>query len=187
VKSFRRKQLIMRTILITALSVLSVLSVLTVSAQPAAADDPDAVPYGQAWDDARISGCETPYRTGVLGQYGAQGYFIDGCTASTRCPVAGAGGLVKFCIATGYSRIQTQNFAGHYVTMNSRVRRFSLNAALIDWHDASCGPERDLCSTSIDTILLPGQLASTQCNGVRENAYNTAFVMCQIYVEYRWI
>jgi len=169
----------MRTIFITALAVLAALAV---SAQPATADDPDAIPSQRNWDDAESRECVTPWRTGVLGQYGAQGFFIDGCTVRVWCPPTG----VRWCEVTGGGFIQTQVYAGHRLTLNSRVRRFSSNGSVIDWQDRTCGGSPDICvAPAIVTTLLPGESASEQCNGVRENRVNTAEVRCSIFMEYK--
>jgi hypothetical protein len=87
---------------------------------------------------------------------------------------------------TGNGYIQTQAVAGHRVTLNSRVRRFFSNGTLIGWQDTNCGGSPDICSApAINTILGPGQSASEQCNGVRENRANSASVLCSIFIEYQ--
>jgi hypothetical protein len=176
VRAALRERRITRTILIAALAVVAALAI---SEQPAAADDPGAVTREQNWSDGQLRDCSTPWRTGVLGQYGAQGYFIDGCTVTVWCPES------TQCKVTGFGYIQTANYVGHYVTLNSRLRSFSRNGAIIGWQDKSCGRSLDICTApSSTTILEPGQSASEQCNGVRENAINTASVLCQIFMEY---
>src|SRR6478672_2958759 len=64
----------------SVLAVLFVVFALAVTAQPAAADDPGATYFPHDYDtvpNADIVTCYTPYRTGVLYQYGAWGYFVD--------------------------------------------------------------------------------------------------------------
>jgi hypothetical protein len=173
-----RKRRITRTILITTLTALTALAI---SAQPAAADDPGATTVQQDWPDAQSRYCVTPWRIGVLGQYGAQGYFIDGCTVTVWCPPEHARG----CRITGGGNIQTHDYVGHRVTLNSRVRHFFANGTVIGWQDTTCGGSPDICAApSITAILEPGQSASEQCNGVRENRINSASVLCSIFMEY---
>jgi hypothetical protein len=115
----------------------------------------------------------------VLGQYGAWGYYIDGCTVMAWCP-----SWTVRCRATGYGTISTYASLGHRVTMNSRVRGFSTSGALLGWEDRSCAGIKYCQPTGIVRYLAPGQAASEQCNGVRENAPNTAQVRCSLYLEY---
>jgi hypothetical protein len=165
-----------RTVLIATLAVVMVSAL---NAQPAAADDPGAVTRHQQWADAELRDCVTPYRVGVLGEHGAPGYFIDGCTVTLWCPPE------RRCNVRGDGFIQTQRYAGHWVTLNSRLRTFRSDGSLIGWQDRSCGRTVDICSApTMTAVLESGQAASEQCNGVRENAPNTASVLCQVYLEY---
>jgi len=68
---------------ITAL--LLALAAVGATAQTAAADthaDFQVIPYGAS----KIFKCITDQQVGVLGQYDAWGYYIDGCTVELYCP-----------------------------------------------------------------------------------------------------
>ena len=72
---------------IATVSAFAALAVAGVSAGPAAADDPN-VRYSQGGTlgGSNYTSCETQMKRGVLGQYGAAGYFLDGCTVTRGCP-----------------------------------------------------------------------------------------------------
>ena len=56
-------------------------------ASPASADDPNATYLqGGTTGASRTLSCQTKYKPGVLGQYGAWGNYIDGCTVKLDCP-----------------------------------------------------------------------------------------------------
>ena len=172
-----------RGVVRSMLAVLLVLFALAVTAQPAAADDPGATYFPHDYDsvpNADIVTCYTPFRTGVLYQYGAWGYFVDGCTVKAWCP-----NYATRCRATGFGVISTYYDRGHRVTLNSRVRGFASNGAVLGWEDRSCAGYK-YCEVypGIVRYILPGQAASEQCNGVRENAPNIAQVRCQLFLEY---
>ena len=73
---------------------------------------------------SRTLSCQTQYKPGVYGQYGAGGYFIDGCTVKLDLP--GEHGPVPRpqCDIISYSFIDTNTYRGDRVTMNARIRRF---------------------------------------------------------------
>ena len=109
------------------------------AASPAAADDPN-VSYsnGGTMGFSRSLGCATTYKTGVLGQYGASGYYIDGCTVKLDCPVSTGLITVKQCNVSNYAFIDTYYHRGDRVTMNARIRRLSASGSVYSWSDKSC-------------------------------------------------
>lgn len=152
---------------------------VAVTARPAAADDPTAAHWRYDGVNRELIGCNTQYRTGVLGQYGAAGYYQDGCTARAWCP-----NYTRVCKVTGDAWIGTYSTLNHWVTLNSRVRTFNTNGGLIGWQDTSCASHNYCASTPLTAWLRPGESASEQCNGVRAPAPNSASVRCHILVEY---
>ncbi|WP_433618449.1 hypothetical protein ACQP2P_21170 [Dactylosporangium sp. CA-139114] len=168
----------MRKFLTAVLSVLATVTLLTAGSSPAAADDAGAAQWHYFGQNTETIGCTTPYRTGVLGQYGAWGYFIDGCTARGYCPT-----WTRSCRMTGEGWIGTYNSLGHQVTLNSRLTRRAANGAVLGWQDMSCISVNYCTPTPIVVYIAPGQSVSEQCNGVRANAVNTASVRCHVYLE----
>ena len=56
------------------------------AAQPAAADDTYTIQTTKdSWGWNTTQECFTPWREGVVGQYGAWGAYHDGCTVLLRC------------------------------------------------------------------------------------------------------
>jgi len=156
------------------------------AAGPAAADDPN-VSYsnGGTMGFSRSYGCVTNYKTGVLGQYGASGYYIDGCTVKLDCPANTGLIPVKQCDVSNYSFIDTYYHRGDRVTMNARIRRFSTSGSVYSWSDRSCSGI-DRCEVTDTSVIYPGQSASVQCNGVREaKAYNWAKDYCSVKLSYQ--
>jgi hypothetical protein len=156
---------------------------LAASAQPAAADDPGAWHKTTYHDYSQgvTSTCDTPYRTGVHGQYGAWGSFIDGCTTRASCA-----SFATRCKVTAYSRITSGVHNGQYVTLNTKLRRFYSSGAVIGWQDNSCG-DANRCPAFLTAEIAPNQSVSNQCNGVRQTlANNTATVHCELIVQYLW-
>jgi hypothetical protein len=153
----------------------ALLASLGTIASPAAADDPGAKTYwryDQQTSDY-LSPCYTPFRTGVPGQYGAWGNYIDGCTVRYTCPT-----YVSNCGAIGSGGLRTMDRLGHRVSANMRIRLFSASGASLGWQDASCSGQNDCSTQERSFYLRPGQSASVQCNGVRESLPNTGSVSC---------
>ena len=76
----------MRKTLATLAAVAAGAAAFGTVAGPASADDPN-VTYsngGNARGFSHAYGCATKYKSGVDGQYGAWGNFIDGCTREAR-------------------------------------------------------------------------------------------------------
>jgi hypothetical protein len=162
-------------------------------ASPASADDPN-VTYlqGGTMSASRILSCQTQYKTGVYGQYGAWGYFIDGCTVKLDCPVNTGLYNTRYCDILSYSFIDTKNHRGDRVTMNSRIRRFDAAGNTLGWQDKSCDSSSvgsaDRCEVNDTSWISPGQSATVQCNGVRQwRLYdgNSAKDYCSIQLRYR--
>jgi hypothetical protein len=125
-------------------------------------------------------GCETYPAVGNLGQYGAWGYFVDGCTRKVTCPQ-----LKRNCQITGWSTIKVKIPHGEQVTMNSRIRSFNTAGAVTRWWDASCIGYADTCRVDHAPITIaPGESASVQCNGVHAytgyGSYYQAVDACHI-------
>jgi hypothetical protein len=164
------------------LTAVAAMAVMAVMAQPAAADDPGATPFRFTNNNNELVGCSTPYRTGVFGQYGANGYFHDGCTAKAYCA-----SYARWCKVTGVGSIGVSNTNGTYMTLNAKLRRFYRSGAINGWEDGSCA-DYNSCSRTLNANLLSSQAASIQCNGVRQNVPtpNTAYVRCHVFVEYMY-
>ena len=166
----------MRAMRKTITSLLA-LGALAVAAQPAAADDPAATTTTTDYGSGVTSTCQTPDKIGVDGQYGAWGYYIDGCTVRLTCTnVAGN------CKVSSRSIITTETWAGHRVTLNSRIRIYGTDGSLRTWRDRSCEGTNQ-CTAQDATWMYPGESASVQCNGVRAIASNRGRVRCQVNVQ----
>jgi hypothetical protein len=168
-----------RTILITLASA----AVLAATAQPALADDPGAVPWTHFGTNNEVRTCALPEpRTGVEGQFGALGYFVDGCTTKAYCP-----SYARWCRVTSTGNHAVSNTNGTYVTLNSRLRRFNSNGTVRGWQDGNCGSWNS-CGVELRGAVLGGQAASTQCNGVRRKyaIANKSMIRCTIFLEYQY-
>ena len=142
-------------------------------AQPASAAYYDNVDYGLG----SYQTCSPDYQTGVQGQYGAWGNYIDGCTVRLACAnVAGN------CKVSSRSTITTENWAGQRVTLNSRIRIHGTDGSVRTWRDRSCDGT-NVCTAQDATWMYPGESASVQCNGVRATAPNRGRVRCQVQVQ----
>ena len=109
--------------------------------------------------------CSTPWQTGgTYGAFGAQGFYIDGCTARVTCP-----SYARWCSVHGNGTIADYNYA--YDSMNARLRMYDSRGSLLGFKDTSCpnpGYGYRGCTTSrLDGTLGPGGTATVQCNGVR--------------------
>jgi hypothetical protein len=156
------------------ISSLLAVAALAVAAQPAAADDPAAATTTSDYGSGVTSTCQTPSRVGVFGQYGAWGYFVDGCTVRLTCPA-----YLQVCAANAESRIVSEPFRGQRVTLNSRLRAFSSSGLVIWYRDTSCD-NAGSCGTADLVHIRGGQSASVQCNGVRGGGHNRATVACTL-------
>ncbi|TML98616.1 MAG: hypothetical protein E6G10_22180 [Actinobacteria bacterium] len=165
---------------ITAL--LLALAAVGATAQTAAADthaDFQVIPYGAS----KIFKCITDQQVGVLGQYDAWGYYIDGCTVELYCPPSNT---TTTCVAWEASTISTESTRGQRVTQNARLRVINPMTGDVVWfRDQSCSGINS-CSNSDAVRIQTGQKASVQCNGVRENAMvnNRAYNTCEIRMDY---
>jgi hypothetical protein len=174
----------MRKTIITLAAVVGTMAAFGGAAGPAAADDPNARHhYGDPMYTAPGSTqrvCDTPYKPGISGQYGAWGYFVDGCTTvSVPCSgqvFAGYSGSTpiytqpRYCSGvSSKGKIDTYFARGERVTLNARLRVFNSSGQVIWYRDKSCEGV-DTCSVSdlYPSILYPGQSTSLQCNGVRQ-------------------
>ena len=175
----------MRKTLITLATVV-VAALSLGAASSASADDPN-VTYSSGGTPGFSStyGCATQYKSGVFGQYGAWGSFIDGCTVKLACPVNTGLMAVQRCDVGGYSFIETYYYRGERVTMNARIRRFEAGGRVYGWSDRSCDlPNR--CEVNDSSVIAPGQSASVQCNGVRAATVgNWARAYCSVKLSYR--
>lgn len=168
----------MRKSIATVAAVIAVLVAFGGAAGTAAADDPGAwnyysTSYSTPYSLSYSGGCQTPYKTGVFGQYGAWGYYIDGCTTvMLECPAK-----YSRCEVLDRSFIKTEYWRGDRVTMNSRVRVFGSAGQLLGWRDASCAGV-DTCANNQLVYLNGGEKATIQCNGVRQATSNRASDLC---------
>ena len=168
----------MRKSIATIAAVIAAVVAFGGAAGTAAADDPSAshyysTSYSTPYSLSYSGGCKTPYKTGVFGQYGAWGYYIDGCTTvMLECPAQ-----YSRCEVSDRSFITTEYWRGDRVTMNSRVRVFSSAGQLLGWTDSSCAGV-DTCANNRLVYLNGGQKATIQCNGVRQATSNSARDYC---------
>jgi hypothetical protein len=113
-----------------------------------------------------------PFRTAAdprsgaapLASYGAQGFFIDGCTSPrVYCPWG------RVCVVNTANNIDTRQHYGHWMTQNARVRVFNSSGQVRWQHDKSCG-NTNMCSNyDYYAYIYGGESATSQCNGVRDN------------------
>jgi len=153
----------MHKILMTLLAVAA----LGATAQSAMADDPDAGSSDSTMANGIGRQCQTPFRDGVQGQYGAWGNYVDGCTVVLQCPED------RTCEAESQGWMQTNTWdddgVGDRVTANARLSVFSRQFPFprVWRHDVSCAGA-ELCIASDQTRVEGGEFAQVQCNGVRE-------------------
>jgi surface antigen len=174
----------MRKTLATLAAVAAAAAAFGTVASPASADDPNATTsYGYNPGVFYAYSCATSFKSGVQGQYGAWGNFVDGCTtARVSCPAD-----VQRCDVNGDSFIENYYKRHERVTMNSRIRRWDAGVHLYGWSDKSCGDSyNDRCEVHDTSVLAAGQSATVQCNGVRAStAGNSAMDYCGIKLTYR--
>jgi hypothetical protein len=171
---------------IATLSALAALAVAGVSAGPAAADDPNVIYYhGGTLGGSQNLSCQTQMKRGVLGQYGAGGYYLDGCTVKLDCPRDFLGAPVQYCLANSQTTITTSIPRGDQVTMNGRIRTFNSAGQVTGWSDKSCAGAGS-CTTTDSMIISPGGAASVQCNGVRAPTWdNLGRIKCFVEMKRR--
>lgn len=149
------------------------IAALAALAPPAAADTSASFSNGTGY-----SRCETVWQYGTLYAYGAWGRYIDGCTASARCPYP-AGCVLQ----TAYGHLQ------HYTpqsnqrsTCNSRLRVFTAAGYLRFSQDRS-GTDYAWCNASHSgalPVLSYGETATMQANGVRNDVSAYARIISHI-------
>lgn len=161
----------MRTIRAAIAVAVAALSLTAGASSASAAFAENGVDYGTGI----FSTCSPDYQPGVLGQYGASGYYISGCSMRLTCTGT------ALCRVSERSTITTENFVGHSVTLNTRIRYISSAGAVTGWRDKSCAGT-NYCRAEDETYISPGQSASVECNGVRQNAPNRGRVRCQIHL-----
>jgi hypothetical protein len=155
----------MRKTIATLAALAAGVAVFGVTAGTAAADVANPIvkyESGPGWSKAT---CQNFQTRGVYGQYGANGWFIDGCTVSLACYSPRGCGVST---STSISGLRSR---GYRVTQNARLRRFNSSGAVYGWSDKSCAGI-DTCTTNDGSAIAPGQRASIQCNGVLEAPYS---------------
>jgi hypothetical protein len=127
--------------------------------------------------------CATSWQTGSL--ISSNVYFIDGCTTwRIPCPtMAGAFPRpVIRCRVAISADIETYNYMGAKVTMNAKLRSFSVSGATT-WIDRSCAGVNH-CAIGGPAAgyldLKPGDSATTQCNGTKDLAVESARDHCAV-------
>jgi hypothetical protein len=144
-----------------------------VAASPAAADNLASTTTQSQDANSLTATCTSPYAVGVKGQFGADGYFVDGCSTGVVCQA-------DSCDVTTVSSIEDESRDGIRVTQNSRIRRFDTSGNKIDHRDASCDG-LDSCEIRDTATVTRGQSASVQCNGTRRTGDdNRSQNVCQI-------
>jgi hypothetical protein len=166
--------------------VLIVLAVTVIAftglAGVAAADDPNPYINGQRGANYEWASCTSRETVGVLGQYGAQGFYIDGCTSPrVYCPWG------RVCVVNTTNYIDTrQHYARNFVTQNARVRVFN-SSGYVRWHhDKSCGNTSTCWNHDSYAYIYGGESATSQCNGVRDRngMGSVAWNYCEVKVTY---
>jgi hypothetical protein len=144
----------MRNLLIAAAAALTLISA---TAATASADDP----YATTTTTANSARCTTPPKYGVYQQYGASGWYVDGCTARITCPAR-----VAYCYARSSTYMKNSPYISSAVYENARLRLVEPDGRVSWFRDKSCHL-LDYCSTSDEVYFNPGQTATIQCNGTR--------------------
>jgi surface antigen len=173
----------MRKTIATLAAVAAAAAAFGTIASPASADDPNATTsYGYNPGVFYAYSCATTFKSGVYGQYGAWGNFIDGCTAGRLvCPAN-----VQRCDVNGDSFIENYYHRNERVTMNSTIWRYDAGVHYYARSDKSCNSYYDRCDVHDTSVLAAGQSASVQCNGVRAaTAGNSAMDYCGVKLTYR--
>ena len=115
----------------------------------------------------------------MLGQWGAWGYYVDGCTVRLGCPSTRA-----WCLAERRTNFGTFRQIGLKVTQNARLRAFN-NAGQVTWfNDGSCSGIDSCATPSARVYIAGGQSASVQCNGVQAQPQQQGVNVCRIDMWY---
>jgi hypothetical protein len=168
----------MRKTIITLAAVVAGVAAFGTTAGPAAADVPNphyTYHSGPGWTTAS---CQNWQSRGVFGQYGANGWFIDGCTVSLPCNAP------RGCVVNTHTSIDGLRSSSYRVTQNARLRRITSSGQVYGWSDKSCA-DIGSCYTQDSSVLAAGQRASIQCNGVLEapsNRTGDMINLCRITV-----
>src|SRR3954454_24453870 len=172
----------MRKTLATLAAVAAAAAAFGTVASPASADDPNPTPSWQQQPGvSETYGCFTMYKSGVYGQYGAWGNFIDGCTVSLRCPAD-----VQRCDVNADSFIENYYHRNERVTMNQVTWRYDAGAHYYARSDRSCNGYYDRCDVHDTSVIAAGQYATVRCNGVRAaTSGNQAMDRCGLKRMYR--
>lgn len=155
----------MRKTIITLAAVVASVAAFGSTAGTAAADVANPIvkyESGPGWSKAS---CQNFQTRGVFGQYGAQGYFIDGCTVSLGCYSP------RGCSVNTYTGISGLRASPYVVTQNARLRRIDTTGGVYGWSDRSCAA-LGRCTTEDSTVIGYLQRASIQCNGVLQAPSN---------------
>jgi hypothetical protein len=164
----------MRKTIASLAAVAATIAAFGATAGTAAADDPNARHhFGDGMyvpPNSTNHVCDTPYKRGILGQYGAWAYFVDGCTTTRNtCSGSTQSGPTRYCTAGGTGRISTYYARGERVTLNARLRVFDGSGRLISSRDTSCaGVDSCYAFDFQPGTVSVGQSISVQCNGVRQ-------------------
>jgi hypothetical protein len=154
----------MRKIALLALTAAAFAS----AAGTASADVPNAKVQTFPGTTQTYQVCDTPYAYGLAFAYGAWGDYIDGCTVRLTCPSLNK----RPCTVISDASISAEIWGrDSRVTQNARMRIFATpTTQTVSWfRDRSCASAYSYCESTDTTTILPGQSASTQCNGVREH------------------
>lgn len=169
----------MRTI---AMALAVVFASLTGSPGVAAADDPYPYIDGSRGANYEWRSCTSHETVGVIGQYGADGFFIDGCTSPrVYCPWG------RVCVVNTTNYIDTRPHYGHWVTQNARVRVFNSSGHVRWYHDRSCASTNTCWNHDSYAYIYGGESATSQCNGVRDRRLIMSTLsrnLCQVKVTY---
>lgn len=129
----------------------------------ASADDPNPYVSGQRGANYEWAACTSREQVGVIGQYGAQGFYIDGCTSPrVYCPWG------RVCVVNTVNYIETRPHYGHWMTQNARVRVFNSSGQVRWYHDRSCAGTNACWNYDSHAYIYGGESATSQCNGVRD-------------------
>lgn len=155
----------MRKTIIALAAAVAGIAAFGSTAGPAAADVANPIvkyEYGSGWTKAS---CQNFQTRGVFGQYGANGWFIDGCTVSLPCYSP------RGCSVSTTTSISGLRSRPYVVTQNAKLRKFTSSGVVYGWTDKSCAGVAT-CSTADSTIIGYLQRASIQCNGVLQAPYS---------------
>jgi uncharacterized protein YkwD len=150
---------------------------LAVGVPSAFADSPSTLTV-ESYGFGQARSCTTEYERIALPQYGAWGWYVDGCTVKVKCQFR------EGCAVGGHSTIQNELRRGGRVTLTSRLRILDSRGRIEQRRfDRSCD-SREYCTAGhINVGLRRGAMASVQCNGVQEPAQNQARVKCLVFIQ----